>query len=113
MSRFDHASEAETLLQRVTETQDAINAAVEAGNALPEEVLDAIRESVNITIAQAHAHATLALVEQQRIANLIDLYHQHADRETREALWTIEEGDRWSLRPEIASALGIGGGSDG
>lgn len=103
MSRFDHASEAETLLQRVTETQDAINAAVEAGNALSEEVLDAFREAVNLTIAQAHAHATLALVEQQRIANLIALpYIDSAP--------TLYADER--LRPEVAAALGIGGESD-
>ena len=55
--------------------------------------------------------ATLALVEQQRIANLIALAKEtFAAHEASEALGTFATatpGERIGLRPEIAAALGI------
>ena len=62
-------------------------------------------------IAAAQAHATLALVEQQRIANLIALTKEtFAAYEACEALGTFAVakcGEQIGLRPEIAAALGI------
>ena len=61
--------------------------------------------------ATAHVHATLALVEQQRIANLIALTKEtFAAHEAREALGTFATaklGEQIGLRPDIAAALGI------
>ena len=55
--------------------------------------------------------ATLALVEQQRIANLIALTQEtFAAHEAREALSTFATaklGEQIGLRPDIAAALGI------
>ena len=62
-------------------------------------------------IAAAQVHASLALVEQQRIANLIALAKEtFAAQEASEALGTFATatpGERIGLRPEIAAALGI------
>ena len=62
-------------------------------------------------IAAAQVHATLALVEQQRIANLIALTKEtFAAYEACEALGTFATakcGEQIGLRPEIAAALGI------
>ena len=62
-------------------------------------------------IAAAQVHASLALVEQQRIANLIALAKEtFAAHEASEALGTFATatpGERIGLRPEIAAALGI------
>ncbi|UOQ60354.1 hypothetical protein MUN76_15190 [Leucobacter rhizosphaerae] len=33
-------------------------------------------------VAEAHVHATLAMVEQQRIANIIALYHHDPEKQT-------------------------------
>lgn len=61
---------------------------------------------VDRRIAAAQVHATLALAEQQRIANLIALLDQDSD----DAFWALhhEDGQLVRFRPEIASALGIG-----
>lgn len=62
-------------------------------------------------IAAAQAYAALALVEQQRIANLIALTKEtFAAHEAREALGTFATaklGEQIGLRPDIAAALGI------
>ena len=61
----------------------------------------------------AQAHATLALVEQQRIANLIALGYGHNSPsgdvvgEARRALVERRLADRHQLRSEVAAALGI------
>ncbi len=56
-------------------------------------------------------YATLALVEQQCIANLIALTKEtFAAHEAREALGTFATaklGEQIGLRPDIAAALGI------
>lgn len=59
--------------------------------------------------ANAQAHAILALVEQQRIANLIALATsdlQAAGDEALEAL-TLGSEHKWRMRPHIAESLGI------
>lgn len=59
------------------------------------------------------AHATAALVEQQRIANLIALGYDHTSPsgdvvgEARRALVERTGADRHQLRSEVAAALGI------
>ena len=62
-------------------------------------------------MAEAQVHATLALVEQQRIANLIALSKDtFAEHEATGALGDFagaKFGERIGLRPEIAAALGI------
>ena len=65
--------------------------------------------------AYAQVHATLALVEQQRIANLIALMDspRTATSVARVAERALAEGEpvvNRTLRPEIAAALGIEGG---
>lgn len=68
-------------------------------------------DATNIaTVLLAQTHATLALVEQQRIANLIALTQEtFAAHEAREALGTFATaklGEQIGLRPDIAAALG-------
>ena len=53
-------------------------------------------------LAVAQGHATLALVEQQRIANLIELSGPGGDHVAFKGIYT---GGKF--RPEIAQALGI------
>lgn len=87
MSRTDHAARAEELLTEEGRYQFA--------------KIDAL--------AEALTHATLALVEQQRIANLIALAMEDLTgigRLAREAL-AERSGDRWQFRPDTAAALGI------
>lgn len=61
----------------------------------------------------AQAHASLALVEQQRIANLIALGYGHNSPsgdvvgEARRALVERRSADHHQLRSEVAAALGI------
>ena len=68
-------------------------------------------EVITATLALAQVHATLALVEQQRIANLAALAKEtFAAHEASEALGTFaaaKPGERIGLRPDIAAALGI------
>ena len=63
----------------------------------------------------AQAQATLALVEQQRLANVIALSRESfAAHEACEALGTFataKHGEQIGLRPDIAAALGIEAGA--
>lgn len=89
--RIDHAAEAVGLLNLAATTQH--------------------QGDPRHLIAAAQVHASLALVEQQRIANLIALAKEtFAAHEASEALGTFATatpGERIGLRPEIAAALGI------
>lgn len=70
-----------------------------------------------VSIAAAQVHATLALAEQQRIANLIALAFQEIrDTTTGELVeppemsqqaWAALAGSDYGLRPEVARALRI------
>ena len=75
----------------------------------------------------AQAHATLAVAEQLRIANLIALgsigsaHRVLADQVSADAAKTLAEfhahetpevGGWWQLRPEIATRLGLDGGAE-
>lgn len=103
-SRINHAAEARLALE-YSERRVSANWIAETG------------EAKSDIIAVAQAHATLALVEQQRIANLIAL--SESGRTTangaRAALSGLYDGDGASgsasmaLRDDIAQALGIDG----
>lgn len=72
----------------------------------------AMQAGVEPVTSLAQVHATLALVEQQRIGNLIALMDSNraSTNDVRAALNALSEGepvvDR-RLRPDIARALGI------
>lgn len=64
-------------------------------------------------VAVAQVHATLALVEQQRIANLIALSEPRelpGGGEVSYNIWQFKEEDgqikAWGLLPDVAAALG-------
>ena len=97
-------------------TSDRIDHAAEAR----EWLAAAERPDMNLdeTTAFAHVgqvHATLALVEQQRIANIIAIANNVSgdpdvtvtDGERAAWLALCDEGSPHSLRPEIREALGI------
>ena len=89
--RIDHAAEAVALLNLAAATQH--------------------QGDPTHLIAAAQVHATLALVEQQRIANLVALtkntFAAHEAREALSTLTTAKLGEQIGLRPDIAAALGI------
>lgn len=104
MSRIDHARKAQSAL----ESTRAIT------NGLPFDTLG----FAQMMTAEAQVHATLALVEQQRIANLIALAQQSpvfgmdAVQDAHRALIQMvkdpEDGEyTHRVRPDIAAALGI------
>ena len=79
------------------------------------------------SIATAQVHATLAVAEQLRIANLIALgsigsaHRVLADQVSADAAKTLAEfhahetpevGGWWQLRPDIATRLGLDGGAE-
>ena len=95
--RIDHAAEARKCIEWATKWQIA------AGST-------AATENAHALIAQTHA--TLALVEQQKIANMIALMDspRTATSVARVAERALAEGEpvvNRTLRPEIATALGI------
>lgn len=85
--RIDHAALALTL----------------RNNIRPDEMADV--DTAN-WLAMAQVHATLALVEQQRIANLIEIarFDHHAEGDTR-LYTTLDASGKW--RNEAAEALGL------
>lgn len=74
---------------------------------------EATADPAGVVALLAQAEATLALVEQQRIANLIALGYGHTSPsgdvvgEARRALVERTGADRHQLRPDVAAALGI------
>lgn len=87
--RIDHAAEA----------RDSISLAQD--DALAEE-------ATSITHAMiANAEANLALVEQQRIANLIALHRHEVEYDLNQGRSLLFESGTESLRPDITAALGI------
>ena len=95
MSRIDHAARANNVLRSV--------ASVSMASA-----------EATVSVIAAQTHATLALVEQQRIANLIALFNiENAGLFTSAANRGLiehfsEHGDwDYRIRPDIAAALGI------
>lgn len=91
--RIDHAAEAVRVLRDVS--SDANGTYADA-------------------MAYAQAHATLALVEQQRVANVIELAKGAAGTDAQQAarsalvIKTADDfGSPKSVRPEIREALGL------
>lgn len=81
-------------MSHVADARKWLKAAVEPSD------LPAMETSVFVGVAQVHA--TLALVEQQRLANLIALSTE-LDSDAQDALYA--EG--YELRPEVKAALGV------
>lgn len=95
--RIDHAAEAREALADTREFIENIE----------EPSAYALRVAAN-GFAEAQAHATLALVEQQRIANLIAIWAVPNDAEThlvKAGGVTKDAGDRSAV--EITEALGL------
>lgn len=105
--RIDPVAKAHEILRAVQDLMDK-----------PSDGYQAAQHVQNLafsTIAAAQVHATLALVEQQRIANIIAI----ANNVSEDPDVTVTDGERaaWlalcdeesphSLRPEIREALGI------
>jgi hypothetical protein len=108
--RIDHAAEARLALEWAIEwamRDVSVNMATETG------------EYKSDVIAQAQVHATLALVEQQRVANLIALSNVRLEMPGGGTATFIHAFDfdwvmvgdvnapNFTLKPEIANALGI------
>lgn len=84
-NRIDHAAEAKRLIELASIQPDT--------------------DSARAVSDAAQVHATLALVEQQRIANLLRLHAEYGHTET--ALFVPVGSASMALRPDIAAALGI------
>jgi hypothetical protein len=74
------------------------------------------QSSMEYTLA-ASSHALIAIAEQLRIANLIGLNQEaRVNSPTARSLYQVDDSQFGSmvkgLQPDIAEALGIGGGSD-
>ena len=111
MTYIDHAAEAYQHIKRAYEVQ--------------EEEGRTERSATDLALL-AQAHATLALDEQQRIANLVALAnalhmseaYDDTTEASREAAYALIEyvqidpdDEHPVIHPDIAAALGIGGGS--
>lgn len=96
--RIDHAAEA---IQSIVASNEAIESWSRLGK-IPFQHLDSWNRNVIRDVAIAQVHATLALVEQQRVANLIAL------NLAREPI-TMDSivGAERKLKPEIKEALGL------
>lgn len=72
---------------------DRINHVEQARHLLDAAHKGTITETSRLNIVEAQVHATLALVEQQRIANLLSVYS---------ATRLNEDGTRVATRPDLA-----------
>lgn len=92
---------------------DRIDHAAEARKYIAAALGVATADPAGVVALLAQAEATLALVEQQRIANLIALGYGHTSPrgdvvgEARRALVERRSADHHQLRPDVAGALGI------
>lgn len=102
MTYIDHAAEACQHIKRAYEVQ--------------EEEGHTERSATDLALL-AQAHATLAVAEQLRIGNLLSIAHGGTEGSTSRsardmAYIRLHNGDLPELlAPDIAAALGIGGGS--
>lgn len=112
-NRIDHAKNAEIIL---ADGLTAVHKCHDAAHAGYRDKADDYGKKAMGCWAQAQAEATLALVEQQRIANLIALAagghggSMGFEHEATEALGNhrmAEFGDTIRLHPDVAAALGI------
>lgn len=100
---------------------ERIDHAAEALDSLDDAFIEGTNTAVALVLVQAaQAHATLALVEQQRIANLIALatntHTPLADQPATDAMGALvdyhphendEFGGWFEANPDVAAALGI------
>ena len=104
--------------EEISEREMVIDHAAEARKIL-EAVEPYTNNDLGVAMNSAHIHATLALVEQQRIANLLSIAcgtsegaMSHVARDFA-YMTLIENGQDGMIRPEIATTLGIGKGQAG
>ena len=103
--------------------QEAVGALIKSREWLEDEEF----ARADLAVKRAQVHATLAVAEQLRIANLVALgsigaaHRVLADQVSADAAKTLAEfhahetpevGGWWQLRPEIATRLGLDGGAD-
>lgn len=92
---------------------DSIDHAAVARKYIAAALAAVTADPAGVVALLAQAHATLALVEQQRVANLIALGYGHTSPsgdvvgEARRALVERRSADHHQLRPDVAGALGI------
>ncbi|MBL3699266.1 hypothetical protein [Leucobacter luti] len=94
---------------------DRIDHAAEARNCISYARTTESSAEAHLSQAEAQVHATLALVEQQRIANLIALAQPvqlPGGGEARYDIYEVEYGNvgdvmSCALRPEVREALGL------
>lgn len=98
----------------INHKDDALACLITADQHLGTEMSNEIGEYKSDIIALAQVHATLALVDQQRIANLLTIaLGQHADTGMSRVasdmayISLVENGEDGNLRPDIARALGL------
>ena len=105
------------MTERIDHADEAIQGIMVASQRVSEEFRTVTGEHKADILAEAQVHATLALVEQQRIANLIALtkfafeqYGNYAPTGANlPALFLPPETEQGNVRlnPDIAAALGI------
>lgn len=99
--RIDHAAKAINIMRDVGTDQRG---------EIPLELFDSHEQWIyDATMREAQVHATLALVEQQRIANLIAL-HRHEvkyDIGSWSRLYETDSGSEAVLKSGIAEGLGL------
>lgn len=93
--RIDHVAEAQMLYDAEFGTQP---------NSLGYETAD-VQHLLNMLGAQVHA--TLALVEQQRIANIIELSHPRRMPNGGEASYMLYDPETFQLRDDVREGLGL------
>lgn len=97
------------MTNHIEEAKSALNALY------GEQIVPLDRANVNAQVSQAQA--LIAIAEQLRIANLIGLNQEaRVNSPTARSLYQVDDSQFGSmvkgLQPDIAEALGIGGGSD-
>ena len=114
MTYTDHAAEARRLLR---ESDEAAQALDDMPTDIAEQLAEAVDHGLRTAAAQAQAHATLAVAEQLRIANLLSIAHGDPEGSTSRsardmAYIRLHNGDLPELlADDVAVALGISGGS--
>lgn len=100
MTKNTYWNEGETTSERIDHAKEAL-ALRSYASQQPEDA-----DCADV-LAAAQVHATLALVEQQRIANIIALHRHEVEYDLNEGRSLIFESGSETLRSEISEALGI------
>ena len=100
--------------ERIDHADEAIQGIMVASLRVSEDFCTQTGEHKADILAEAQVHATLALVEQQRIANVIALANsanpilsEQVATDAATALAGRQYGGWFELKPDIAAALGI------